>query len=311
MSRETIWLKRTWTGFTVALLLLAAWAVVHPMPLHGQPSDDWRVHPRWDRRDNPEPMDAASVQAGARVWENECATCHGSGGRGDGPRAGDLRTRPGDFTDPRMWTQSDGAFAYKTLEGRDPMPGFRGDLSEQEVWQVVNYMRTLAPHPPTDTMPAEVRDEISELLKAYFEVATGLAESELESGDAEPVDALARAAKRLDELEIEDLDFDLRQKWGDVVTQLRQVSDELQRSTDLSELRVAFAALSDTLAEGVKSFGHAHGEPVTRYGCPEALDGEPASWLAAAGQEPQNPYLGDEHRDCVQQLQTLLGTEPE
>jgi mono/diheme cytochrome c family protein len=44
--------------------------------------------------------------------------------------------------------QSDGALFYKITEGRGPMPSFKTTLTEQQRWDVVNHIRTLAPKAP-------------------------------------------------------------------------------------------------------------------------------------------------------------------
>ena len=61
------WPRNLWTLDTLALLLAAMWIATDPAPLHGQADDDeWRVNPRWERRENPEPLDAPTVRAGGR-----------------------------------------------------------------------------------------------------------------------------------------------------------------------------------------------------------------------------------------------------
>ena len=78
-----------------------------------------------------------------------CLPCHGPEGRGDGPAAGTLerngvKVRPGNLSSPKMLEQSDGAIFWKASEGRSPMPSFQETLTEEQRWQIVSYVRTLA-----------------------------------------------------------------------------------------------------------------------------------------------------------------------
>jgi mono/diheme cytochrome c family protein len=55
-----------------------------------------------------------------------------------------LKTHPGDFTLASTQSQSDGSLFYKVEEGRGDMPSFKKKIPEAaDVWDLVNYMRTL------------------------------------------------------------------------------------------------------------------------------------------------------------------------
>jgi len=110
------------------------------------PSDnarEWKAPVSAAERKNPLPPGPRSTAAGKAIYERECASCHGSGGKGDGKDGMDLRTRPTDLSSPIVAGQSDGALFWKVTTGRRPMPGFRKDLTDEERWQVVNFIRTL------------------------------------------------------------------------------------------------------------------------------------------------------------------------
>ena len=101
------------------------------------------------RKKNPVAADAKSLAAGKTFYAQQCESCHGTSGKGDGPAAKDLDVSPGDLTSPKLWEDSDGALFWKITEGRKPMPTFEKSLSEDQRWQVINYVRTLAPKPAT------------------------------------------------------------------------------------------------------------------------------------------------------------------
>jgi mono/diheme cytochrome c family protein len=92
---------------------------------------------------NPLKGDAASLTTGKQVWAKHCQSCHGKSGKGDGSKAEQLKTLPNDMTKADFQKQPDGALFYKTFEGRDDMPSYKKKITDQEdIWAVVNYMRT-------------------------------------------------------------------------------------------------------------------------------------------------------------------------
>ena len=87
---------------------------------------------------------AKSIADGKVLWSTHCKSCHGAKGLGDGTKAAQLKTEPGDFSKADFQSQSDGALFYKTLEGRDDMPAFKKKIPDaDDMWNIVNYMRTL------------------------------------------------------------------------------------------------------------------------------------------------------------------------
>lgn len=88
--------------------------------------------------------DADAVKAGKDIWTQQCKSCHGVKGLGDGAKAEKLEISCGDFSSKDVQGLSDGALYWKITEGRKPMPSFKTKLSDTERWQVVAYMRTLA-----------------------------------------------------------------------------------------------------------------------------------------------------------------------
>ncbi len=103
---------------------------------------------------NPIPMSAASVAAGETTFQANCVVCHGPDARGNGPMAQTLNPPPADLTASHVDAHTDGDM-FGWIENGYPgsaMPGFSGQLSETEVWQLVNYVRSLR-HPVADNAP--------------------------------------------------------------------------------------------------------------------------------------------------------------
>ena len=104
----------------------------------------WPVPENLKKIKNPVAPDAASIAEGKTLWNTHCKSCHGAKGLGDGSKAAQLKTEAGNFSDPDVQSQSDGALFYKTSEGRDDMPSFKKKMPDaDERWQLVNFMRTL------------------------------------------------------------------------------------------------------------------------------------------------------------------------
>lgn len=104
----------------------------------------WNVPDAAKNKRNPVASNAESIAAGKALWGTHCKSCHGAKGKGDGPKAAQLKTEPGDFTLPATQSQTDGSLFYKTSEGRDDMPKFKAKIpDEDDRWSLVNFIRTL------------------------------------------------------------------------------------------------------------------------------------------------------------------------
>jgi mono/diheme cytochrome c family protein len=110
---------------------------------------EWKAPPEAAKLTNPIPADDASIAAGKSIYAKDCLACHGRTGHGDGPAAFSLKPRPRDLSDPKIAAQTDGELFWKTTTGRNPMPKYEKQLSEEERWKAVIYMRVLAPRPTT------------------------------------------------------------------------------------------------------------------------------------------------------------------
>jgi len=109
-----------------------------------QQSKPWPVPEKNAKLANPVKSDKESIAAGKSIWNMHCASCHGKTGLGDGSKAAQLKTQPQDLTKGAPQTQSDGSLFYKISEGREDMPSFKKKIPDAEdIWNVVNYMRTL------------------------------------------------------------------------------------------------------------------------------------------------------------------------
>ncbi len=93
-------------------------------------------------RKNPVKADKASIARGQATFKQNCAVCHGAAGRGDGPAGAALNPKPADLA-AMAGEHPDGDFAWKIENGRGAMPPWKGVLTQNQIWDSVNYIKSL------------------------------------------------------------------------------------------------------------------------------------------------------------------------
>jgi copper transport protein len=97
---------------------------------------------------NPIPPNSESVSEGETLYINNCASCHGKFGKGDGPVGLTLNPRPADLTQHAIPGVHTDAQLFEWITNGFPgssMPLFKNSLSDTDRWNLVNFIRTLAP----------------------------------------------------------------------------------------------------------------------------------------------------------------------
>jgi mono/diheme cytochrome c family protein len=97
-----------------------------------------------DGLNNPLKSNAEAASEGGKTYAMYCTPCHGVKGKGDGVAAAGLSKTPADHTSATVQKQTDGAIFWKISEGNNPMPGYKKVFSETQIWQLVDYIRTLS-----------------------------------------------------------------------------------------------------------------------------------------------------------------------
>ena len=84
---------------------------------------------------------------GRAIYEQQCLRCHGPQGAGDGPDAAFLIVPPANFQLPKSQLKSDLELLIVIAHGvvYSPMHGKRDILTDLEMWDVLQYIRTLGP----------------------------------------------------------------------------------------------------------------------------------------------------------------------
>ena len=105
------------------------------------------VSPKYARKRNPLRPGALNLEAGRKLYTKHCASCHGASGLGSeaglklDPPAAKL------FGLSRTRIASDGFYDWTISEGGAPvgsaMPPFKDTLKQEQIWQIVLFLRTL------------------------------------------------------------------------------------------------------------------------------------------------------------------------
>ncbi len=129
---------RRWLA--LLFVLTATWLAIH--------AQEPRRNPEAQKLKNPEPGNAESVEAGKKLYQRFCASCHGPQGKGDGSLALAGGT-PSDLTDDTWdFGSTDGEIFVAIRDGVSAdMLAYKDKLTEKQIWQVVNYIRSIGPKP--------------------------------------------------------------------------------------------------------------------------------------------------------------------
>ena len=94
---------------------------------------------------NPVKSSPTSLSSGKKKYSQDCAMCHGKEGAGDGDLAEDMHLKLKDFREAEALKDLSDGDIYKLINnGKGKMMGEEGRLKPDEIWDVVNFVRTLS-----------------------------------------------------------------------------------------------------------------------------------------------------------------------
>jgi putative copper resistance protein D len=95
----------------------------------------------------------AVIAHGSALYAQQCSSCHGPLGQGDGPLAASLRVKPANLAEHATFHRPGDLFWFVAHGVADtPMPAFAATLSEGEIWSLVQFLRALSDSESARTM---------------------------------------------------------------------------------------------------------------------------------------------------------------
>jgi mono/diheme cytochrome c family protein len=106
------------------------------------------------REPNPVKSTPESIAEGKKIYGYDCAQCHGASGDGKTEVAKDRKIP--DLTDPALHkARTDGELFYILKNGHGNMPPEGDRVKAEQLWDLVNYVRSLArKQPPAQQKPS-------------------------------------------------------------------------------------------------------------------------------------------------------------
>jgi mono/diheme cytochrome c family protein len=147
---------------------------------------------------NPVQISEESVARGEEIYIDQCATCHGDEGMGDGPGGANLDPVPAPLSHTGRML-SDAYLFWRISEGGamspfdSAMPSWKASLDEEARWDVINYVRVMSggsPQPGPRSAQAEAEQRATMLAKAIEEGVITEEEAELFDDVHAKMDAL-------------------------------------------------------------------------------------------------------------------------
>jgi mono/diheme cytochrome c family protein len=122
----------------------------------GQPVHPYKPTAEDAAKPNPMKFTENSVNRGKRVYDTQCAMCHGDTGTGNGDVAKSMGATPPDFTNPAtLKDQTDGELFAIIGAGSGAMPGQGARMKDYHKWDAINYLRSLSGRVPAKSAPGE------------------------------------------------------------------------------------------------------------------------------------------------------------
>jgi mono/diheme cytochrome c family protein len=108
-----------------------------------------KIPPEESKRQNPVKPTTSSLADGKKRYGFECEMCHGTEGNGKGDLVQSMELKMRDYRDSAALKDlTDGEMYYIIVKGKGKMPGEEGRMKPEQIWHVINYLRSLAQKEP-------------------------------------------------------------------------------------------------------------------------------------------------------------------
>jgi mono/diheme cytochrome c family protein len=92
---------------------------------------------------NPLPRTEEVLRKGREAYNSRCTVCHGALGDGVPTLTAAYGAKPADLHTQALREVPDGAIYHVIMAGKNAMPSYAADLTEEERWSVIHYVRAL------------------------------------------------------------------------------------------------------------------------------------------------------------------------
>lgn len=138
-------LKSLLTASLMLLVAFAASAQQGQTTPQAAPVAPYVIPPEAVHQANPVKATPESLAEGKKWYGYDCAMCHGKDGDGKGGVGADMKLKVSDFTNPAtLKERTDGELYYVIKTGKGDMPPEGKRMKPEELWNLVNYVRSLA-----------------------------------------------------------------------------------------------------------------------------------------------------------------------
>ncbi len=200
---------------------------------------------------NPVPADEASLARGEQIYAEQCATCHGDGGMGDGPAGEALDPAPAPIAHSSQML-SDSYLFWRINEGGaqfgTAMLPYKDTLSEQEIWDVINYIRALGSGDvqPRQNVGGQAMDPAAEAQKHAEMLATGVEQGIITQEEA---DIFTEVHDKLNQYKETHMD-EIRSFMGNPEEMQQFMLDAMVKAGEITQEQAdAFVDIHDRLVE--------------------------------------------------------------
>lgn len=136
----------------IVVLFSALFFFLFPLPAQQQPSNPTAQKPfsyavipvEAAKAENPVKATPESLARAKKWWTLDCEMCHGANGDGKGETAKEMKLTLPDFSDPASSkSRTDGELHWIIKNGHNDMPAEGPRISNDQGWDLVNYVRSL------------------------------------------------------------------------------------------------------------------------------------------------------------------------
>jgi mono/diheme cytochrome c family protein len=122
---------------------------------------NYKLTPEDKARKNPVAFTESSVARGKKLYQSQCAMCHGQNADGKGEVVEEMKISPPDFTKPdTLKGRADGEWFAILGVGSETMPGQGNRMKDKQKWDLVNFLRAAGGKVPEKSTGKEPEENV-------------------------------------------------------------------------------------------------------------------------------------------------------